>query len=72
MPTGAQIPFPARSKNVRCATPCRTLCNTCATPASHPARLATAKLLGDNTWWVVSAEGFEPSTHALKGHCSTN
>ncbi len=21
---------------------------------------------------LVSAEGFEPSTHALKGHCSTN
>ena len=22
--------------------------------------------------YVVSAEGLEPSTHALKGHCSTN
>ena len=22
--------------------------------------------------WVVSAAGFEPATHALKGHCSTN
>jgi hypothetical protein len=21
---------------------------------------------------VVSAAGFEPATHALKGHCSTN
>jgi len=21
---------------------------------------------------LVSAEGLEPSTHALKGHCSTN
>jgi hypothetical protein len=22
--------------------------------------------------YVVSADGFEPSTHALKGHCSAN
>ena len=28
---------------------------------------------GENsTTWMVSAEGLEPSTHALKGHCSTN
>ena len=26
----------------------------------------------DSSRWVVSAEGLEPSTHALKGHCSTN
>jgi integrase len=26
----------------------------------------------DSIEWVVSADGLEPSTHALKGHCSTN
>jgi hypothetical protein len=32
------------------------------------ALLVTAKLWKE----LVSAEGLEPSTHALKGHCSTN
>jgi hypothetical protein len=27
---------------------------------------------GENSGQVVSAAGFEPATHALKGHCSTN
>ncbi len=27
---------------------------------------------GLDHWKVVGAEGLEPSTHALKGHCSTN
>jgi hypothetical protein len=31
----------------------------------HP--LLCKQLMG-----MVSAEGLEPSTHALKGHCSTN
>jgi len=33
------------------------------------ANLYSAETEGDN---VVSAAGFEPATHALKGHCSTN
>ena len=27
---------------------------------------------GDSNSWMVSAAGFEPATHALKGHCSTS
>src|SRR5262249_54970120 len=26
----------------------------------------------ESSGWMVSAEGLEPATHALKGHCSTN
>ena len=28
--------------------------------------------LPESAEFVVSADGLEPSTHALKGHCSTN
>jgi hypothetical protein len=35
---------------------------------SRKALLSLAKLLKS----LVSAAGFEPATHALKGHCSTN
>ena len=49
-----------------------TILGTTEIAACSPRSRMRAATAAGLSRWVVSAEGLEPSTHALKGHCSTS